>query len=112
MKMIIAIIDPDKLDSVHDELKKTGINYIVVMKAKASAIEGGFTERYRGSTYVTDYYDFTRVEIVVDDDKLDSAIKIILDVTGGDKAIGRIFISTIDDAINIATHKTVAEAIA
>ena len=113
MKMITAIIDPDKLDGVHDELKKTGINYIVTMEAKASAVEGGFTEHYRGATYIIDYYDFTRVDIVVDDDKLDSAIKTILDVTaGGDKAIGRIFTSTIDDAINIATHKTGAEAVA
>jgi nitrogen regulatory protein PII len=112
MKMITAIIDPDKLDALHDELKKTGINYIVTMEAKASAVEGGFTERYRGATYVTDYYDFARVDIVIDDEKLDSAIKTVLDVTGGDKAIGRIFTSTIDDAINIATHKTGVETAA
>ena len=113
MKMITAVINPDKLDGVHDELKKSGISYITVMETKASAVEGGFTERYRGTTYVTDYYDFTRVDVVVDDDKLDAAINIILDVTtADDKAIGRIFTSTIDDVINIATYKNKSETAA
>ncbi len=113
MKKITAIIDPDKLGAVHDELKKIGIDYIVVMEARASAIEGGFSERYRGMSYVTDYYDFTRVDIVVDDDKLDSAIDAILDVTTTDKrAIGKIFTSTIDDVINIKHRKSGTEAIA
>ena len=113
MKMITAIIDPSKLDAVHDELKKIGIDYIVVMEARASAVEGGFTERYRGNSYVTDYYDFTRVDIVVNDDKLNSAIDVILDVTTPDKhAIGKIFISTIDDVIKIKHRKAGAEAIA
>jgi nitrogen regulatory protein P-II 1 len=113
MKMITAIINPEKLESVHDELKKSGINYITVMETKASAIEGGFSERYRGSTYAIDYYDFTRIDVVVDDDKLDTAVNIILDVTtADDKAIGRIFTSTIDDSINIATHKNRSDAVA
>lgn len=112
MKMITAIVDPDRLDSIRESLKKAGEKYMLVTNAKASAVEGGFTEHYRGVSYITDYFDFVRVEVVVDDDKLDSVVTAILDATEGDKAIGRIFTSTIDDAINIATHKTGAEAIA
>ena len=52
-------------------------------------------------------------EFFLDDDKLDTAINIILDVTtADDKAIGRIFTSTIDDSINIATHKNRSDAVA
>ena len=113
MKMITAIIDPNKLEGVHDALKKNGINYLLVMETKASAVEGGFTERYRGTTYTTDYYDFSRVDIAVNDDTLDSVINTIIDATTADgKAIGRIFTSTIDDAINIRTRETGSDTIA
>ncbi len=113
MKLITAIIDPDKLDGVRESLKKEGMKYMLVIKAKALAAEGGFTERYRGNTYITDYYDFIRVEIVVDDDKLDSSVEAILDATGqGENAIGKIFTSTIDNAIDIRSRETGSEVVA
>ena len=62
-------------------------------------------------TYTTDYYDFVRIDTVVGDDMLDTAVNAILEATGGDKSIGRLFISTIDDAINIRTRETGIDAI-
>ena len=112
MKMITAIIDPDKLDGVREALKEAGVVYLVIMNAKASAVEGGFVEHYRGNAYTIDYYDFVRADIVVDDDRLDAAVDAILKGTTADeKTIGRLFISTIDDAMNIRTRKTGIEAI-
>ena len=112
MKMITAIIDPDRLDIVRETLKNAGIEYLVVMEAKASAIEGGFKEHYRGTTYITDYYDFIRTDIVVSDDMLDTAVNAVLEATAvGEKSIGRLFTSTIDEVINVRTRKTGIEAI-
>ena len=112
MKKITAIIAPDRLDNVRESLERAGVEYLVVMEVRASAVEGGFKERYRGATYTTEYYDFARVDIVVGDDVLDTAVDIVLEATeDGKKTIGRIFISTIDDAINIATRKTGTDAI-
>ena len=112
MKLITAIIDPDKLDSIRESLKITGVKYMLVADAKASAVEGGFREHYRGTTYITDYYNLLRVDIVVDNDMLDSSVAAILDATAGENAIGKIFTSTIDDAIDILTHKTGADVVA
>ena len=112
MKLITAIVDPDKLDNINESLKKAGVKYLLVMNAKASAVEGGFTEHYRGTTYITDYLDLLRVDIVVDNDMLDSSVSAILDATAGDSAIGRIITSTIDQAIDIGKHNTGIEGVA
>ncbi len=112
MKKITAIIAPDRLDNVRESLDRAGVEYLVIMEVRASAVEGGFKERYRGTTYMTDYYDFVRADIVVGDNMLDTTVNTVLEATAdGDKSIGRIFVSTIDDAINIATRKTGTEAI-
>jgi nitrogen regulatory protein P-II 1 len=112
MKMITAIISPERLENVRESLERAGVEYLVIAEVRASAAEGGFKERYRGTTYKTDYYDFIRADIVVGDNMLDTAVNTVLEATAeGKKSIGRMFVSTIDDEINIATRNIGTEAI-
>ena len=112
MKKIEAIIKPFKLDEVKDALHSLGIQGITVLEAKGFGRQKGHTELYRGAEYVVDFLPKVKIEVVVDDDIVDEVIEAIKksSITGriGD---GKIFISSIDEAIRIRTGETGSEAI-
>ena len=112
MKKIEAIIKPFKLDEVKDALHTLGIQGITVLEAKGFGRQKGHTELYRGAEYVVDFLPKVKIEVVVDDNIVDEVIEAIKKsaMTGriGD---GKIFITSIDDAVRIRTGETGSEAI-
>ena len=112
MKKIEAIIKPFKLDEVKDALHTLGIQGITVLEAKGFGRQKGHTELYRGAEYVVDFLPKVKIEVVVDDNIVDEVVEAIKQsaMTGriGD---GKIFITSIDDAIRIRTGETGSEAI-
>ena len=112
MKKIEAIIKPFKLDEVKDALHTLGIQGITVLEAKGFGRQKGHTELYRGAEYVVDFLPKVKIEVVVDDNIVDEVVEAIKKsaMTGriGD---GKIFITSIDDAIRIRTGETGSEAI-
>jgi nitrogen regulatory protein P-II 1 len=112
MKKIEAIIKPFKLDEVKEALQEIGLQGITVIEAKGFGRQKGHTELYRGAGYVVDFLPKVKVEVVIDDESLDKAVEAIQNAAKtGRIGDGKIFISTIDEAIRIRTGETGADAV-
>jgi nitrogen regulatory protein P-II 1 len=112
MKKIEAIIKPFKLDEVKEALQEIGLQGITVLEAKGFGRQKGHTELYRGAEYVVDFLPKVKIEVVLEDEMLDKAVDAIQTAAKtGRIGDGKIFISTVDDAIRIRTGETGANAI-
>ena len=112
MKKIEAIIKPFKLDEVKEALHDVGIQGITVLEAKGFGRQKGHTELYRGAEYVVDFLPKVKIEIIVDDDLVESAIDCIeQSAKTGRIGDGKIFVSSIDQAIRIRTGEKGNDAI-
>ena len=104
MKKIEAIIKPFKLDEVKDALNQIGLKGITVLEAKGFGRQKGHTELYRGAEYVVDFLPKVKIELIVEDEMVEKAVEAIRSSAHtGRKGDGKIFVSSIDDAIRIRT---------
>jgi nitrogen regulatory protein P-II 1 len=112
MKKIEAIIKPFKLDEVKEALHEVGIQGITVLEAKGFGRQKGHTELYRGAEYVVDFLPKVKIEVIIEDGMSDAVVEAIQNAAQtGRIGDGKIFISTIDEAIRIRTGERGAEAI-
>ncbi|MBT5485259.1 P-II family nitrogen regulator [Gammaproteobacteria bacterium] len=112
MKMINAIIKPFKLDDVREALSEIGVQGITVTEVKGFGRQKGHTELYRGAEYVVDFLPKLKVEVVVKDSALEQTIETISKAANTGKiGDGKIFVSTIEEAIRIRTGETGDDAI-
>jgi nitrogen regulatory protein P-II 1 len=112
MKKIEAIIKPFKLDEVKNSLSQIGIQGLTVYEAKGFGRQKGHTELYRGAEYVVDFLPKVKIEIIIDDDLVESALECIEQAAKtGRIGDGKIFVSSIDQAIRIRTGEKGKEAI-
>ena len=112
MKKIEAIIKPFKLDEVKEALQEVGIQGITVTEAKGFGRQKGHTELYRGAEYVVDFLPKVKIEVVIGDDLVDKAVEAIQNAARtGRIGDGKIFISTIEQAIRIRTGEAGTEAL-
>ncbi len=112
MKKIEAIIKPFKLDEVKEALHEIGLHGITVLEAKGFGRQKGHTELYRGAEYVVDFLPKVKVEVVCDDNLVERAVEAIMAAARtGRIGDGKIFISTIEDAIRIRTGERGDDAI-
>ncbi len=107
MKKIEAIIRPHKLDEVREALVEAGLKGMTVIEVKGMGRQRGHTEVYRGSEYQIDFLPKMKIEVVVPDKALDAAVGIILRASKtGEIGDGKLFISTIEEAIRIRTDES------
>jgi nitrogen regulatory protein P-II 1 len=112
MKKIEAIIKPFKLDEVKEALQEIGLQGITVIEAKGFGRQKGHTELYRGAEYVVDFLPKVKIEVVLADEALAKALDAIQKAAKtGRIGDGKIFISTIEEAIRIRTGETGTDAI-
>ncbi len=112
MKKIEAIIKPFKLDEVKDALQEAGLQGITVLEAKGFGRQKGHTELYRGAEYVVDFLPKVKIELIIPDDLLDKAIEAIQSsAQTGRIGDGKIFVSSIEQAIRIRTGETGDDAL-
>ena len=112
MKKIEAIIKPFKLDEVKEALHEVGIQGITVIEAKGFGRQKGHTELYRGAEYVVDFLPKVKIEVVIEDGMLDAVLDAVQTAAKtGRIGDGKIFISSIDEAIRIRTGEKGAEAV-
>jgi nitrogen regulatory protein P-II 1 len=112
MKKIEAIIKPFKLDEVKEALHEIGLQGITVLEAKGFGRQKGHTELYRGAEYVVDFLPKVKIEIVVDDEMAERAVESIQQAAQtGRIGDGKIFISTIEEAIRVRTGERGQDAI-
>jgi nitrogen regulatory protein P-II 1 len=112
MKKIEAVIKPFKLDEVKEALQEVGIQGITVTEAKGFGRQKGHTELYRGAEYVVDFLPKVKIEIVVAEDLVNKAVEAIQNAARtGRIGDGKIFISTIEQAIRIRTGESGNDAL-
>ena len=112
MKMITAIIKPAKLDDVRQALIEAGIYGLTVMEVRGFGRQGGHTEIYRGSEYKIDFVPKLRIDIGVDDSRVEAVMEAIRDAANTDKiGDGKIFVVDLGEAMRIRTGETGPEAL-
>lgn len=112
MKKIEAIIKPFKLEEVKDALGEIGIEGMTVTEVKGFGRQKGHTEIYRGSEYTVDFLPKIKLELVISDEKLDDAIDAIVKAAKTGKiGDGKVFVSTVDEAVRIRTEEKGAAAV-
>jgi nitrogen regulatory protein P-II 1 len=112
MKKIEAIIKPFKLDEVKEALQDIGLQGITVIEARGFGRQKGHTELYRGAEYVVDFLPKVKLEVVVEDNMAEKTIEAIVRAAQtGRIGDGKIFVSTVEDAIRIRTGERGPNAI-
>ena len=112
MKLVTAVIKPFKLDDVREALSEIGVQGITVTEVKGFGRQKGHTELYRGAEYVVDFLPKVKLEIIVADDMLETALEAIKSAAHtGRIGDGKIFVSDVAEAIRIRTGETGDEAI-
>ena len=112
MKFVTAIIKPFKLDEVREALSAIGVQGITVTEVKGFGRQKGHTELYRGAEYVVDFLPKVKIEVAVKAELLDQVIEAIeKSANTGKIGDGKIFVSTIEQAIRIRTGETGPEAL-
>jgi nitrogen regulatory protein P-II 1 len=106
MKKIEAIIKPFKLDDVKNALNEIGVQGMTVIEAKGFGRQKGHTEIYRGSEYIVDFVPKIKIEVVVMETQVDAAVgAIIKGAKTGKIGDGKVFVSTIEQAVRIRTEE-------
>ncbi len=112
MKKVEAIIKPFKLDEVKEALQDAGVQGLSVIEVKGFGRQKGHTELYRGAEYVVDFLPKVKIEVVLDDDMVDSAIDAIVGAAKTGKiGDGKIFVSPVEQAVRIRTGETGPDAL-
>lgn len=112
MKKIEAIIKPFKLDEVKEALQEAGIQGLSVTEVKGFGRQKGHTELYRGAEYVVDFLPKVKIEVVLTDDMVETAIAAIIAAARTDKiGDGKIFVFPVEQAIRIRTGETGDDAV-
>ena len=112
MKKIEAIIKPFKLNEVKDALHELGLLGMTVTEVKGFGRQKGHTEIYRGSEYTVDFLPKIKIEIVLADNQVDPAVQAIINsARTGKIGDGKVFISSIEDAIRIRTDERGEKAV-
>ncbi|MDH4571645.1 MULTISPECIES: P-II family nitrogen regulator [Salinicola] len=112
MKLITAIIKPFKLDDVREALADNGVQGITVTEVKGFGRQKGHTELYRGAEYVVDFLPKVKVEIAVEDDRVDGVLDSIRNAANSGKiGDGKLFVTPLEDVIRIRTGERGADAV-
>ena len=106
MKKIEAIIKPFKLDDVVEALSEIGVEGVSVSEIRGFGRQKGRTEIYKGAEYVVDFLPKTKLEIVVDDGLVESAVEtIVRSARTGKIGDGKVFVYDVESAVRIRTGK-------
>jgi nitrogen regulatory protein P-II 1 len=112
MKKIEAIIKPFKLEDVKEALAGLGVEGMTVMEFKGFGRQKGHTEIYRGSEYTVDFLPKIKIEVVLVDSQLAAAVDAIVKAAKTGKiGDGKVFVSSIENAIRIRTEETGERAV-
>ena len=112
MKLVTAIIKPHRLDEVRDALSGISVTGLTVSEVKGFGRQKGHTEVYRGAEYSIDFVPKVRRDVVIDDDQLQAVVDAITaSARTGEIGDGKIFVSSIEQAVRIRTGEEGAEAL-
>ena len=106
MKKLEAIIKPFKLEEVKEALAELGIEGMTVTEVKGFGRQKGHTEIYRGSEYTVDFLPKIKIELVLPDSQVESAVStIVKSAKTGKIGDGKVFVTNVEDAVRIRTEE-------
>src|SRR5438094_5181086 len=112
MKIVMAIIKPFKLDEVRDALAAIGVAGMTVTEVKGYGRQKGQTEIYRGAEYAVSFLPKVKIEVVIDDAMVERSVEAIRKAAGTGKiGDGKIFVTTVEQAIRIRTGESGIDAL-
>ena len=112
MKKVEAIVRHFKLEDVKEALSQKGVTGMTVTEVRGFGRQKGHTEVYRGTEYTVDFVPKVKIEVVVDDAKLQTVVDtIVKSAQTGQVGDGKIFVSELKDAIRIRTSETGTDAL-
>ncbi|MGI8966665.1 MAG: P-II family nitrogen regulator [Limisphaerales bacterium] len=112
MKKIEAIIKPFKLEEVKGALAEIGVEGMTMTEVKGFGRQKGHTEIYRGSEYTVDFLPKIKIEVVLRDSLVLAAVNAIVKAAKTGKiGDGKVFVSSIENAIRIRTDETGEQAV-
>ena len=112
MKLVIAFIKPFKLDEVKAALQAAGVTGLSVSDVRGFGRQSGHTEVYRGAEYEVDFVPKTRIDVLLDDELAPVVVDLIeRTARTGKIGDGKIFVSSVDEAVRIRTGERADEAI-
>ena len=112
MKLVSAIIKPFKLQEVREALVDAGIEGLTITEVKGYGRQKGHTEMYRGAEYSVDTLPKIKLEILVEEEKVETVTEVLTKTANTGKiGDGKIFIASVDDVIRIRTGETGSDAI-
>jgi len=107
MKKVEAIIKPFKLEEVKEALAEVGVQGLSVAEVKGFGRQKGHKELYRGAEYVVEFLPKVKLEVVVTDESLQSVVEaIVKSASTGRIGDGKIFVSTVEEAVRIRTGES------
>ena len=105
--LVTAVIRPHSLDAVKEALKGIGVTGITVTEVKGFGRQKGHTELYRGAEYVVDFLPKVKIEVVVANNQVESAIDaIVRSARTGKIGDGKIFVTSVEHVVRIRTGET------
>jgi nitrogen regulatory protein PII len=112
MQLVTAIIKPHVLDAVKDALKGQGVQGLTVSEVKGFGRQGGHTETYRGTEYTIDFVPKVKIEVLTDDDGVDSVVDTIAsNARSGKIGDGKIWVVPASRVVRIRTGEEGSSAI-
>jgi nitrogen regulatory protein P-II 1 len=112
MKLITAILKPQKLETVKDALQAEGVQGMTVSEVQGFGRQGGHTEVYRGAEYRVTLLSKVKLEVVVADEKVDSVIDVIVKTAStGSIGDGKVWVSPVDEIVRVRTGERGSAAI-
>ena len=107
MKKVEAIVKPFKLDEVKEALSAVGIQGLTVTEVKGFGRQKGHKELYRGAEYMVEFLPKVKLEVVVQDERLEQVVEAITRAAAtGRIGDGKIFVLPVDEAVRIRTGET------
>ena len=112
MKLITAIVRPNKVDDVKEALQSLGVAGLTISEARGYGRQRGHTEVYRGAEYVIDFVPKVRVEVLTDEADLDRLVDVVVATAAtGRIGDGKVWVSEVDRVVRIRTGERGAEAL-
>ena len=112
MKIVTALIKPFKLEEVRDALTAVGVHGLTVTEVKGYGRQKGHTEIYRGAEYAVSFLPKLKIEVAVPAELLDQVVDAITATARtGQIGDGKIFVTTLEQAVRIRTGETDADAL-
>ncbi|MEM8988744.1 MAG: P-II family nitrogen regulator [Pseudomonadota bacterium] len=112
MKLVVAIIKPQKMDEVREALNEIGVAGMTATDVKGYGRQKGHTEVYRGAEYSVDFHPKVKIEVAVGADQVDAVVNAIAEkAKTGRIGDGKIFVTPLERVVRVRTGETDASAL-